>query len=151
MALQFTTSYLADSTGVFLYYKKLAERAMAQLSDAELFATLDPESNSIAIIVKHMAGNMQSRWTDFLTSDGEKPGRDRDAEFSAYQVSGAELDIGGGTCSRAGSDRALLVGLQAHRQIERAHHGIKRNAKPFPGGRKSSWKRKINGTVEPHR
>ena len=54
---------------------------MAQVTDAQLFAALDPESNSIAIIVKHVAGNMRSRWTDFLTSDGEKPDRDRDSEF----------------------------------------------------------------------
>ncbi len=82
MALEFTTSYVEDSIGVFRYYKKLAERAMEQVSDDRLFATLDDEMNSIAVIVKHMTGNMQSRWTDFLTSDGEKPGRDRDAEFS---------------------------------------------------------------------
>jgi hypothetical protein len=59
----------------------MAEDAMAQVTDAQLFAALDPESNSIAIIVKHMAGNMRSRWTDFLASDGEKPDRDRDSEF----------------------------------------------------------------------
>lgn len=82
MALEFTTSYVADSLTLFRYYKKLAERAMAQLSDDQLLATPDGESNSIAIMVKHMAGNMISRWTDFLTSDGEKPSRDRDAEFS---------------------------------------------------------------------
>jgi hypothetical protein len=82
MALEFTTSYLKDSIEVFRYYKKLAERAMAQLTDEQLFAVLDCESNSIAIVVKHMAGNMRSRWTDFLTSDGEKPGRNRDAEFA---------------------------------------------------------------------
>ena len=82
MPLQFTTSYVEDSIGIFRYYKKLAERAMEQVSDDQLFSTLDKESNSIAVIVKHMAGNMRSRWTDFLTSDGEKPGRDRDAEFS---------------------------------------------------------------------
>ena len=61
--------------------KRLAEGAMAQLQDHELFLTLDPESNSIAIIVKHMAGNMRSRFTDFLHSDGEKPDRHRDQEF----------------------------------------------------------------------
>jgi hypothetical protein len=82
MALQFTTSYLEDSIGIFRYYKKLSERAMQQLSDDRLFAVLDGEMNSIAVIVKHMAGNMRSRWTDFLTTDGEKPGRDRDEEFS---------------------------------------------------------------------
>ena len=82
MALQFTTSYVEDSLTIFRYYKKLVERAIAQLSDDQLFRTLDPEMNSIAVIIKHMTGNMQSRWTDFLTSDGEKPGRDRDAEFT---------------------------------------------------------------------
>ena len=61
--------------------KRLAEGAMAQLQDHELFLTLDPESNSVAIIVKHMAGNMRSRFTDFLHSDGEKPDRNRDQEF----------------------------------------------------------------------
>jgi len=81
MALEFTTSYLKDSIEVFRYYKKLAERAMAQLADDQLFTALDQESNSIAVIVKHMAGNMRSRWTDFLLSDGEKPDRNRDAEF----------------------------------------------------------------------
>ncbi len=81
MALQLTTSYLEDSLAVFRYYKKLADRAMEQESDGQLFAVLDGEMNSIAIVVKHMAGNMRSRWTDFLTSDGEKPDRDRESEF----------------------------------------------------------------------
>ena len=71
MALKFTTSYIEDSLTLFRYYKKLAERAMQQVTDEQLFATLDEESNSIAIIVKHVAGNMRSRWTDFLTTDGE--------------------------------------------------------------------------------
>lgn len=81
MALRFTTSYLEDSLSLFRYYKDLAERAMTQLTDDELLENLDSESNSIAVIVKHMSGNMLSRWQDFLTTDGEKPGRDRDAEF----------------------------------------------------------------------
>src|SRR2546422_497761 len=81
MPHQFTTSYVKDSIDLFRYYKKLAERAMAQCSDEGLFATLDAESNSIAIVVKHMAGNMRSRWMDFLTTDGEKPDRNRDSEF----------------------------------------------------------------------
>ncbi len=81
MALKFTTSYLEDSLALFRYYKKLAERAMEQVTDEQLFATLDEESNSIGILVKHMAGNMRSRWTDFLTTDGEKPERGRDSEF----------------------------------------------------------------------
>ena len=81
MALKFTTSYVEDALAVFKQYKLLGERAMAQVSDAQLFASLDEESNSIAIIVKHMTGNMRSRWTDFLTTDGEKPNRNRDSEF----------------------------------------------------------------------
>ena len=81
MALKFTTSYLEDSVAVFRYYKTLAERAMAQVTDEQLVAVLDSEMNSISQIVKHMAGNMRSRWTDFLTSDGEKPDRNRDSEF----------------------------------------------------------------------
>src|SRR5512142_1399459 len=81
MAHKFSTSYIEDSLSLFRYYKKLGEWAMEQLADEVLFAALDAETNSIAIIVKHMAGNMRSRWTDFLTSDGEKPWRDRDAEF----------------------------------------------------------------------
>jgi hypothetical protein len=82
MALQFTTSYIQDSLSLFRYYKKLADRAMAQITDEHLFFQLDEEANSIAIVVKHVAGNMQSRWTNFLTSDGEKPTRNRDSEFT---------------------------------------------------------------------
>jgi len=82
MALKFTTSYLEDSLAVFRYYKKLAEGAMVQVTDEHLYAVLDEEMNSIALVVKHMAGNMRSRWRDFLTSDGEKPDRQRDTEFA---------------------------------------------------------------------
>ena len=91
MALEFTTSYLADSLSLFRYYKTLAERAMEQVSDALLFEPLDEDGNSIAIIAKHMAGNMRSRWTDFLTSDGEKPDRDRDSEFTGAPATRAAL------------------------------------------------------------
>ncbi len=91
MPLEFTTSYVKDSTDLFRYYKKLADRAMEQVPDEGLFATLDAESNSIAIIVKHLTGNMRSRWTDFLTSDGEKPDRNRDMEFEAPPATRAEL------------------------------------------------------------
>jgi hypothetical protein len=81
MTLKFTTSYIEDSLALFRHYKGLAERAMEQASDEQLFALLDEEANSIGTIVKHMAGSMRSRWTDFLTTDGEKPDRDRDSEF----------------------------------------------------------------------
>jgi len=91
MAHVLTTSYLKDSTDLFRYYKKLGERAMTQCSDDALFETIDPESNSIAILVKHMAGNMRSRWMDFLTTDGEKPDRNRDTEFENPPKTRAEL------------------------------------------------------------
>ena len=73
--------YLEDALNTFRDYKQLGERAFAQLNDADFFRTIDDESNSIAIIIKHIAGNMLSRWTDFLTTDGEKPERNRDMEF----------------------------------------------------------------------
>ncbi len=74
-------NYFADAVSALRAYKKLAEKALAQLKDEEFFIALDDESNSVAVIMKHMAGNMFSRWTDFLTSDGEKPNRNRDMEF----------------------------------------------------------------------
>lgn len=78
--------YLDDSRKAMRAYKKLAEKALDQLKDDEYFIKLDDESNSVAVVMKHMAGNMFSRWTDFLTTDGEKPNRNRDYEF----VIGAE-------------------------------------------------------------
>src|SRR5512140_3028334 len=91
MAHEFTTSYLKDSISLFRAYQKMGEGALEQVSDEQLFSTLDPEMNSIAIIVKHVTGNMRSRWTDFLTSDGEKPGRNRDTEFIEPPASREEL------------------------------------------------------------
>ena len=82
MPLEFTTSYLQDSLSLFRYYKQLCERAMAQLDEERIYTAIDAEANSIAVIANHMAGNLRSRWTDFLTTDGEKPSRDRDAEFA---------------------------------------------------------------------
>jgi len=73
--------YLDEARRQFRGHKRMAETAMAQLRDEEFFVTLDPEANSVAILVKHLAGNMRSRFTDFLTSDGEKPDRFRDGEF----------------------------------------------------------------------
>lgn len=75
------SNYHADVIHSFANYKKLAERAIEQVSDEDFFALIDPEANSIALIVKHLAGNLRSRWGDFLTSDGEKPDRHRDTEF----------------------------------------------------------------------
>lgn len=73
--------FLEDAIKTFRDYKQLADKSFAQVTDDEFFVSLDQESNSIAVIIKHMAGNMLSRWTDFLTSDGEKEWRNRDMEF----------------------------------------------------------------------
>jgi Protein of unknown function (DUF1572) len=75
------SQYLKDAVSQFQNLRTLADKALAQVPDSDLFAILDTESNSIAVIMKHLAGNMLSRWTDFLTSDGEKPDRNRDSEF----------------------------------------------------------------------
>lgn len=74
-------SYLESTIKQFEYYKMLGDKTMAQIPDEKLFWQYNQESNSIAIIVNHLSGNMLSRWTDFLTSDGEKEWRNRDAEF----------------------------------------------------------------------
>lgn len=74
-------NYHTDAIASFRNYKKMAERAVEQVSDDEFFALIDAEANSIALIVKHIAGNLRSRWTDFLTTDGEKEFRKRDTEF----------------------------------------------------------------------
>jgi hypothetical protein len=76
-----TTSYLESIKKQFLYYKMLGEKAMEQLESEQLFVSVNEDTNSIAVIVKHLSGNMLSRWTDFLTTDGEKETRNRDAEF----------------------------------------------------------------------
>jgi len=91
MAHELSNSYLLDSVRVFQSYKNLADRAMAQVPDDAMVTTLDDESLSIALIVKHMAGNMRSRWTDFLTTDGEKPDRARDTEFEFPAATRSEL------------------------------------------------------------
>ncbi len=85
MSDQLGLHYLKNALERFRAMKELAERAIAQTNDEELFRAIDPESNSIAVIIKHMSGNMLSRWTDFLTTDGEKPGRNRETEFVAEE------------------------------------------------------------------
>ena len=92
MSDEIAALYLRDMTERFRAHKKLGEKAIAQVYDSGLTARLDPESNSIATLVKHLAGNMRSRWTGFLTSDGEKPDRNRDGEFELAAAPGrAEL------------------------------------------------------------
>jgi hypothetical protein len=84
------THYLEEARRQLRGHKRMGESAMSQLSDQDFFVTLDPEANSIAILVKHLAGNMRSRFTDFLTSDGEKPNRFRDREFELSPAATSE-------------------------------------------------------------
>jgi hypothetical protein len=91
MGYEFINDYQSDALESFRSYKKLAERAIGQVSDEEFFAAIDAEANSIAVIVKHIAGNLHSRWKDFLTTDGEKPTRNRDLEFELVEDTRASL------------------------------------------------------------
>src|SRR5277367_5906665 len=135
MAHQFTTSHVKDSVDLFRHYKKLTERAMEQCPDDGLFATIDNESNSIAIIVKHLAGNMLSRWTDFLTTDGEKPGRNRDSEFDAPPPTRTEIlgqwESGWSillntleSLSDADLDRTITIRGERHSVLQAINRGI---------------------------
>ena len=86
------TLYLKDVDAQARDLKKLADRALAQVSDDDLFETLGRESNSLAVLLQHLGGNLRSRWTDFLTTDGEKPDRNRDSEFeTAEETTRADL------------------------------------------------------------
>jgi len=77
----FPEAYINDVVRTYRHYKALGDSAIAQVSDADLHTLIDPDANSLAIVMKHVAGNLRSRFREFLTSDGEKPDRDRDAEF----------------------------------------------------------------------
>ena len=107
--------YLTDIIRAFRSYKKLGDASIAQVSDDDLHTLVDPDANSIAIIVKHLAGNFRSRFTDFLTTDGEKPDRDRDHEFvmterpsraQIHRVVGIGMDCGAGV--DRGADRRTI-------------------------------------------
>lgn len=89
--MDITAEFLSAIINAFEANKRLADRAIEQVPDDKLHVALDEHTNSIAVIVKHIAGNLISRWTDFLTTDGEKPGRDRDAEFVDNSEGRAEL------------------------------------------------------------
>ena len=139
MALEVTSSCLKDSISLLRHYKKLGEQAMSQVSDIDLTAALDPDSNSIAIIVKHLAGNMVSRWTDFLTSDGEKPTRNRDAEFEAPPQTRAELmdlwDTGWKVCfdslaslTEDDLSRSVRIRGEAHSVLQAIHRKVAHDA-----------------------
>jgi len=127
MALQFTTSYLEDVRPLFAMYRRLGEGAIAQVSDADLTAVLDPEMNSIAQIVKHLAGNMRSRWTGFPEADGEKLDRNRDSEFEAPPVTRAELMAlwdAGWACLFAALDRITDADLARETFIRGERHSV---------------------------
>jgi hypothetical protein len=135
MALTFTTSYLTDAIEVFRQYQRLGERAMAQCPDDAFARALDPQSNSVATIVKHLHGNMLSRWTDFLTTDGEKPTRDRDGEFESPPATREEtmaLWEAGWAClfqalsglTDADLGRTVLIRGEAHSVMQAIHRQI---------------------------
>jgi Protein of unknown function (DUF1572) len=127
MALQFTTSYLEDVRPLFTMYRRLGEGAIAQVSDADLTAVLDPEMNSIAQNVKHMAGNMRSRWTGFPEADGEKPDRNRDTEFENPPATREKLMAlwnEGWTCVFAALDRLTDADLARETFIRGERHSI---------------------------
>jgi hypothetical protein len=127
MALQFTTSYLEDVRPLFTMYRRLGEGAIAQVSDADLTAVLDPEMNSIAQNVKHMAGNMRSRWTGFPEADGEKPDRNRDSEFETPPATREELMAlwnEGWTCVFTALDRLTDADLTRETFIRGERHSV---------------------------
>ena len=135
MALELTTSDLKDSIDLLRFYKKLGERAIEQAPDEALFAVLDEESNSIAIIVKHITGNMRSRWTDFLTTDGEKLDRNRDSEFEEAPKTRAELMAAWETnwktlfdslagLTEADMSRTVYIRTEAHSVMQALHRAI---------------------------
>src|SRR5437660_10766740 len=89
--MDIAAEFMKAAINAFEANKRLADRAVEQVPDDKLHVALDENTNSIAVIMKHVAGNLLSRWTDFLTTDGEKPGRNRDDEFVDYFSSPAEL------------------------------------------------------------
>jgi len=126
----FRDHYLADMRSQLVKLRSAAERAMAQVSDHDFARLLDEENNSIAITVKHIAGNLRSRCSDFLTSDGEKPDRDRDGEFvvgpsdtrsglmSQWQAGWDLLDGAVGALSAADVERTVYIRAEPHTVIQ---------------------------------
>jgi hypothetical protein len=111
-------TFLDDTLLTFRRQKELAERALAQVDDGDFFRTMDAESNSIAIIVQHVGGNLKSRWTDFLTTDGEKADRNRDGEFIVGDAKTRPRSWPSG--SRLGGTLRYIVALEPRRS---ADHG----------------------------
>ena len=158
MALEFTASYVKDSLDILRYYEHLAEGAIEQVPDEMLATAPDGESNSIATIVKHLSGNMLSRWKDFLATDGEKPERNRDAEFERPFQTRAEMmaawnagwsEFFGALAGLTDADlvRKVTIRGEAHSVMQAINRGTSHTAyhvgqivyiaKHFAGGR---WK-----------
>ena len=132
----FRDHYLTDMRSQFAKLRSAAERAMAQVSDADFARLLDQENNSIAITVKHIAGNLRSRCTDFLTSDGEKPDRDRDGEFvldasdtraglmSHWQAGWNLLDASVAALSAADVERTVYIRAEPHTVVQALNRNL---------------------------
>ncbi len=131
--------YLEETRALFRSYKQMAESAMAQVTDADLLRQLDSESNSVAIIVKHIAGNLRSRWTDFLTADGEKPDRQRDSEFegparsrdemiAAWEAGWNALFSALNSLSGKDLDRTVYIRGQAHSVLKAIQRSLAHTA-----------------------
>jgi uncharacterized protein DUF1572 len=132
----FRHHYLADIRGQYGKLRSTAERAMAQVSDQDFVRLLDQENNSIAITVKHIAGNLRSRCTDFLTSDGEKPDRDRDGEFilepgdtrtrlmGQWQAAWDLLDATVGALSADDVGRTVYIRAESHTVVQALNRNL---------------------------
>jgi hypothetical protein len=128
--------YLADMRSQFAKLRSAAERAMAQVSDQDFARLLDQENNSIAITVKHIAGNLRSRCTDFLSSDGEKPDRDRDGEFvlgpadtrgtlmRQWQEAWDLLDATVGALSSVDVERTVYIRAEPHTVVQALNRNL---------------------------
>lgn len=122
-----TLDFLNSARKEFHYYRGLGDKTFAQLPDADLFKALAPGGNSIAVIVQHLHGNMMSRWTDFLISDGEKPWRDREGEFEPKVGSRAELLARwneGWDCLFAAIDPLMPADLERTVRIRAEAHSV---------------------------
>ncbi len=152
--MTFSGNALESCTKLFRYYKKLGEGALAQVSDPQLHEQPDPEANSLATIVKHLHGNMRSRWTDFLSTDGEKPWRDREGEFEDTLTGRAEVlaawEEGWGVLFQAleslqpeDLERLVYIRNQGHTVLEAIHRQLGHYA--YHVGQMVFWARHLCG------
>jgi Protein of unknown function (DUF1572) len=138
--MSFWQAYIDDIAFSFRKQKQMAEQALGQLDDAALFRRPAEGSNSVAIIVKHLAGNLKSRWTDFLTSDGDKPWRDRDGEFvigpqdtrerllAAWEDGWAALFQALGGLAETDATSKVMIRGEAHTVLQAVHRALTHTA-----------------------